>query len=213
MSVRFESPIIYLITAGEATDSNFASELQKILDICRLAVESGVSLIQIREKQLSGRNLFVLTSAMAEITRDSAARLLVNDRPDIAMAAGADGVHLALGSLPAGVVRSSFPKDFVIGVSAHSEEDVSIAAENGADFVVYGPIFETPGKGRPIGLDRLRTVCDRVDTIPILGLGGVDEANCLSVVDAGAKGIAAIRSLNEPASMVNICRILSNGRN
>ena len=105
MSVRFEEPIIYLITKGDAADSGFESARRDILDIVRLAVEEKVTLIQIREKLLSARLLFELTAAAAEITRGTATHLLVNDWADIAFAARADGVHLAANSLPVVAIR------------------------------------------------------------------------------------------------------------
>ncbi len=206
MSVRFELPIIYLITAGEATDSNFALKHAEILETCRLAVDAGVSMIQIREKRLCTRNLFELASALATITRPAATLLLVNDRPDVAFAAGADGVHLTSRSLSAEVVRNVFPKDFIIGVSTHTGDEVADAAKIGADFAVFGPIFQTPRKEISVGLQTLRTVCLKVDPFPVVGLGGIDEANCITVLEAGAQGIAAIRSLNDPVSLADICR-------
>jgi thiamine-phosphate pyrophosphorylase len=116
VTFRFEKPIIYLITKGEATRSNFVAARREILDIVRLAVDKNVSLVQLREKRLSARALFELTVATAEITRGSATRLLVNDRADIAVAAGADGVHLTANSLPVEVIRRSFPRDLIVGV-------------------------------------------------------------------------------------------------
>ncbi|MBK8466635.1 MAG: thiamine phosphate synthase [Chloracidobacterium sp.] len=206
MSLSFDGTIIYLITKGEATPANFDAKSGEILDIIRLAVEEKVSLVQIREKALTARLLIVLASRAAEITRGSATRLLVNDRADIAMAAGADGVHLAADSLAVDVVRSNFPKKFIIGASTRSFEEAAKASEADVDFAVFGPVFETPGKGQPKGLAELSEVCDRLPAFPVLALGGIDEGNISSVLDAGAAGFAAIRALNDPESLRSICR-------
>jgi thiamine-phosphate diphosphorylase len=203
-------PIIYLITKGEASIENFVDTRGEVLDIVRLAIEESVSLVQIREKALPARLLFELTRDAARITRGSATRLLVNDRADVAQAAGADGVHLTASSLPANVIRERFPKNFIISVSTHS---VAAAAEasGDADFVVFGPVLETPGKTAQ-GITALSEVCDRLRPFPVLAIGGMDEANIRSILDAGAAGFAAIRRLNDPESLRSICRQFRNDR-
>ncbi len=204
MNFQVDKPIIYLVTKGEATDSNFAVSKLEIHEIVRVAVEQKVSLIQIREKRISARLLFALTEAAAEITRGSSTRLLVNDRADIALAAKADGVHLATNSLPASVIRQNFPEDFIIGVSTHSPEEAANAAQDGADFAVLGPVFETLGKGNPLGPDLLREVCDSLRPFPVFGIGGIDSSNYEAVLSAGAAGFAAIRYLNDQENLRKI---------
>lgn len=206
MRFHHDKPIIYLITKGEATASNFPFARREILDIIRVAVEEKVSLVQLREKNLTARLLFELTVEAAAITNGSATRLLVNDRADIAFAAKADGVHLAANSLPAAVIRRHFPKDFIIGVSTHTIETAMNASVNGADFVVFGPVFVTPDKSQPQGVAKLAEVCEKLRPFPVLGLGGIDESNVLSVLEAGASGFAGIRALNDPESLRSICR-------
>lgn len=208
MISRDGQPITYLITKGEATPGNFQQISREILDIISVAVAEGVSLIQIREKQLGGKLLFELAAEAAKITRESLTRLLVNDRADVADAAKADGVHLAANSVPISVVRASFGRDIVIGVSTHSIDDLRLAAKQGANFAVFGPVFETPGKGEPQSLEKLAEVCRELPAFPVLGLGGVDETNYGSVLDAGASGFAAIRALNDPIRLRAICRDL-----
>lgn len=162
----------------------------------QVAVDKGVSLFQIREKNLSGRVLYELTSRAAVITRGSSTRLLVNDRSDIARAAGADGAQLTSQSLPACVVRETCGPKFLIGVSTHSREEVLAARAQGADFVVFGPVFETESKlafGAPQGLERLRAVCSEAGSFPVLAIGGISLENMQSCFDAGARGVAAIR--------------------
>ena len=204
MSFRVDPPAVYLITEGRATDLNFEDSRRQILDIVRIALEENISLIQIREKQLSARRLFELAAAASEITRGTATHLLVNDRADIAFAARADGVHLTASSLPVTVIRNGFPKEFVIGVSTHTFDATSKAAKDGADFAVFGPIFDSPGKGDPVGIEALSEVCERSRPFPVIGLGGIDGTNFESVLATGASGIAAIRSLNDPDSLRSI---------
>lgn len=209
MTFHLEQPIIYLITKGEATEANYSGSRDEILEILRVAVNAKVSLVQIREKQLSAKSLFDLTEAAVEITSGSATRLLVNDRADIALAANADGVHLTRNSLPVDVIINISPPDFIIGVSAHSLEAVVSAAMHGADFAVFGPVFETPGKGSPHGLATLSEICSKAGTFPVIGLGGIDESNFESVLAAGTAGIAAIRAFDDTQalqSIVTSCR-------
>jgi thiamine-phosphate pyrophosphorylase len=165
------------------------------LRFVRAAVEAEVVLLQIREKFLPARVLYELATRAAEITRDSKTRLLVNDRADIARAAGADGVHLTASSLPADVVRRTFGAEFLIGVSTHSLDEARAARDGGADFVVFGPVFETESKrgfGAPQGLDKLRQVVDELRGFPVLAIGGISLENAGACFDAGASGIAAI---------------------
>lgn len=201
MSRPLEKPIIYLITNGDADPVNFKLKKREILEIVRLAAEAGVSMIQIREKNLAARSLFDLTVGAVEITRKFATRILVNGRADIALAAGADGVHLPADGLSAVVVRRSFPLDFLIGVSTHSAEETLAAKTNGADFVTFGPVFESPGKGKPKGGEELSRVCNLLDPFPVIALGGIDESNYRNVLKAGASGFAAIRFLNDEGSL------------
>src|SRR4028119_425728 len=117
-------PLLYLITPGEATNNNFSDASRRILNLIKAAVEAEISLVQIREKQLSARRVFELAGQASQITRNTATKLLINDRADIALAADADGVHLTRDSLSAKIIRGNFPKKIIIGVSAHTLEDV-----------------------------------------------------------------------------------------
>ena len=139
--------------------------------------------------------LFELTARAVEITRGSNTRLLVNDRVDIARAAGADGVHLTARSLPAEVVRDICGPEFLIGVSTHSLAEARGAQAAGADFVLFGPIFETASKrafGEPQGLDKLRDVTRDLGEFPVLAIGGITSENSEACIAAGARGIAGI---------------------
>ncbi|MCY7348837.1 MAG: thiamine phosphate synthase [Pyrinomonadaceae bacterium] len=202
-----EQPLIYLITDGETTAENFIEKKRKTLELIETAVQSKISFIQIREKQISARLVFELASEVAELTRHTATKLLVNDRADIALAAKADGVHLTKQSLSADVIRKKFPKDFIVGVSAHSIEQALYAQQQGADFVTFSPIFFSPGKGAPQGIEKLREVCARLKNFPIIALGGINAANLADTLTAGASGFAAIRFLNDKENLKKLFAI------
>lgn len=204
MSYRPEKPLIYLITAGTATDDDMAVARQNILASAERAVAQKISLIQIREKHISTRSLFDLTTSVVAVTRGSATRVLVNDRADVAVAAGADGVHLTANSLSSNIIRKHFGSDLIIGVSTHTADEAVAAAAGRADFIVFGPVFDSPGKGKPTGLTALSDFCKRLAPFPVIGLGGINESNCTSVIEAGASGVAAIRALNDDRSMTAI---------
>jgi thiamine-phosphate pyrophosphorylase len=167
-------------------------------------VSAGVDLVQIREKNLSANVLYQLSVNAAAITRGSATKLLINDRADIAAAVGADGVHLTTTSLLPEVVRRTFGDDFLIGVSTHSLEEAGNARRGGADFVVFGPVFETGSKrqyGEPRGLKHLAQVAAALAPFPVVALGGLTINNVAACIQAGAQGIAAIGMLNDPQGL------------
>ena len=199
-------PIIYPITSGKTSPQTTPDDPQfsEILRLVRAAVDADVPLVQIREKSLHARVLYELVARAAEITRGSKTRLLVNDRSDIARAAGADGVHLTTQSLPAEVVRNIFGAEFLIGVSTHSLDEARAARAGGADFVVFGPVFETESKrayGKPQGLDKLAEVARELGEFPVVAIGGITLDNVDECFQAGARGIAAIRLLNDKENL------------
>jgi thiamine-phosphate pyrophosphorylase len=185
-------------------------QLQKI----EQAAKAGVDWIQIREKDLSGRELAGLVErAMTRVGSGSA--VLVNDRVDVACASGASGVHLGEHSLPPSeakrLVRLRCPrKDFFLGVSAHSLEGAMVAEQAGADYVIFGPVYATPSKanfGQPQGVQRLQEICKRL-MIPVLAIGGITLANAGDCLAAGAAGIAAIRLFQDAANLDDLVREL-----
>ena len=202
--MQFQNPIVYLITSGDATAQNFAENKNSILELVKIAVETKVPLVQIREKKVPGRLVFELVSEAVKITKTSKTKLLVNDRADIALVAGADGVHLASTSISCAIIRREFPDNFIIGVSAHNFEEASEAKLQKADFITFSPIFHTPEKGEPEGLDKLSKVCKKLDPFPVIALGGIDEKNYASVLENGAQGFAAIRFLNSAENLRNL---------
>jgi thiamine-phosphate pyrophosphorylase len=154
----------------------------------RKAVADGVEMIQVREKDMAAGDLVTLVRTVVEIARGTSTRVLVNDRLDVALAAGADGLHLPADGFPLTDVRSRIG---LVGVSTHSVAEAIAAEEAAADFVVFGPVFPTPGK-TPVGLGELKRVVDAVG-IPVFAIGGITAENAWQAIGAGAGGIAGIR--------------------
>ncbi|MDQ2975501.1 MAG: thiamine phosphate synthase [Acidobacteriota bacterium] len=206
---RPQKPLIYLITSGETTSqtTTTSKDFANVLKLVKAAVAAEIDLVQIREKQLDAGVLYQLTESAAAITNGSATRLLVNDRADIASAAGADGVHLTSNSMPTDVVRNTFGREFLIGVSTHSLAEATNAHENGADFIVFGPVFETSSKqqyGEPVGLIELAKVTSTLKPFPVMALGGITLERVSECFRSGAQGIAAIGMLNDPSRLSDI---------
>ena len=215
MRLKSQEKLIYLITSGH-TYPHTTPASKEFLDILRLievAVTTGINLVQIREKLLATRTLFELTASAALITHGSLTQLLVNDRADIAVGAGADGVHLATNSISPAVIRATFGNELLIGASTHSIEQVYSAESKNADFVVLGPIFETASKveyGTPLGLETLRRATVTRPKFPILAIGGITLSRAADCVRTGADGIAAISLLNNSQQLPNIVTELRN---
>ena len=166
-------------------------------EIVAAAAQGGAGAIQLREKDLSARDLYALGARLQATLAPYGVPLLINDRLDVALALDAAGVHLAGHSLPTAVVRRVLGAGKLLGVSTHSVEEACRAAEDGADFIVFGPVFTTPSKvayGPPQGLQQLRTVA-RAVPIPVIAIGGIDHTNLPQVVQAGAYGVAMIRAV------------------
>ncbi|MDH3237766.1 MAG: thiamine phosphate synthase [Deltaproteobacteria bacterium] len=158
------------------------------------ALDGGIRAVQLREKDLPGKELYLLADRMRELTARHGARLLINDRVDIALAVGADGVHLGGASMPASAARTLLGGEALIGCSTHSESELREAATQGADFATFGPVYPTPAKaayGPPVGVTALAGACGR-SAIPVFALGGVKAENTGEAIGAGAFGIALI---------------------
>ena len=174
--------------------------------VIRETVRAGVDIVQVREKDLTSRELITLVEEALSATREpgmGGARVVVNDRVDVALAGGADGAHLAAHSMPVQVVRRFVPRAFVIGVSCHSLAEAMAAESGGADYLVLGPVFETPSKlgyGPPLGLEKLRNITSRI-RIPVLALGGITVDRIRPCLEAGASGIAGIRIFQDCESV------------
>ncbi|MBI2192165.1 MAG: thiamine phosphate synthase [Planctomycetes bacterium] len=168
---------------------------------------------QLREKDLAARALFTLASQLLPIARAWGSKLLVNDRVDVALAAGADGAQLARHSLPASYIRSWSPHPFLLGVSVHGPAEAAEPESQAADFLVLGPIFATPSKaryGQPLGLAALEAV-RQTTPLPLVAVGGIRAENAADVIRAGADAVAVIAAvMGEPDAAGAVARLLES---
>jgi len=218
--------ILYYITDRKQFPGNEAEQCSAMLDRVSCAARAGVDFIQLREKDLSSRALEPLARRAMEMvkaarkTHGSRTRLLINSRTDVAIACGADSVHLqssAAGEISAADAGAIFDAAGVaqpiIAVSCHTEREVLLAESEGADFVVYGPIFEKDGTVAS-GLSELARIARRQPaSMPVLALGGITQANAAETIAAGAAGVAGIRLFQQGdmADVVERLRSLQNG--
>jgi thiamine-phosphate pyrophosphorylase len=166
-------------------------------ELARRAVAGGADTIQLRDKRLSGRDLLTVASAIREVTRDAGALFIVNDRLDVALAAGADGVHLGESDLPIEHARRIAPPGFIIGASVGSVATAVRAGAAGADYVALSPTFSTASKddaGPGHGLAMLSAIRSAV-SLPLVAIGGITPGNVADVIAAGADGIAVISAV------------------
>ena len=176
-----------------------------LIEFINRAVAAGVDMVQVRERDLPARDIAYLSEAVTKSARLAGARVLVNDRADIA-ACVADGVHLTTRSLTAEAVRRAFGPELLIGVSTHNLEEALAAERGGADFVVFGPVFETASKaayGEPVGVEALAQTAARLN-IPVLALGGITLSNFQQTLDAGAAGVAGISIFAEATDLAHL---------
>ncbi len=165
--------------------------------VLRAATAHGVRAVQLREKDLLTRPLLALAQEIQKICEASHAHLFINDRTDIARAVGAAGVQLTSHSLTVNAARAALSAGQYIGVSTHSVREVKEAENSGADFALFGPVFETPSKkkyGLPHGLTHLQTAC-RAVSIPVFAVGGINPDRAARCLAAGATGVAVISAI------------------
>ncbi len=190
-------PPLFLVTNRHQTNN------RSLVTVLHEALQAGVRLIQLREKDLDTRRLLPLATEVLNIARSYNASLLINDRVDLAQAIGADGVHLPANSLPIPVTRRMLGPKALIGASAHTQQEVMAAESQGADFIVLGPIYDTPSKrefGPPLGvrgLEEVKGLCQK----PLYAIGGLTPARVAEVRRAGAYGVAVISSILESPSV------------
>jgi thiamine-phosphate pyrophosphorylase len=165
-----------------------------LVDVVARALDAGLPAVQLRDRDLAGRALHALAERLREATRRTGALLFVNDRVDVALAVGADGVQLGASTLPVDAVRALVPATMLVGESTHAPAEV---AASHADFVVFGPVHDTPSKrgyGPAQGEARLRDAVVAA-TMPVLAIGGLDASNAASACAAGAYGVAVVRAI------------------
>jgi thiamine-phosphate pyrophosphorylase len=194
-------PIVHLVT-----DRRLAPDLPARVAAALAGIPPGTVAVHLREKDLTGAALLALARSLVPVCRAKGQRLLVNDRLDVALAAGADGVHLPSAGVPPAEARRLLGPAALVGVSCHGLADVRRARDGGASFATFGPVHETPSKrayGAPVGLAALREAAAL--GLPLVALGGVDPSNAPEAFAAGARGVAAIRAwlaAGDPAAAV-----------
>jgi len=204
--------LLYYITDRKQFPGPEPHRRERLLAKIAEAARAGLDYIQLREKDLPVRELESLAREAVRIVRETRnvkreTRLLINSRSDVALATGADGVHLPSDDIPASDARAVWSsvlsrnvkretRNVIIAVSCHSADEVRLAHAEGADFAVFGPVFEKAGTPTSVGLDALRDAC-HVGHMPVLAIGGVTLENARACVAAGAAGIAAIRLFQE----------------
>lgn len=182
---------LYLITDRHQTGG------RPLLDVVRRSLEGGVRAVQLREKDLPGAELYRLAVDMRRITADFGARLIINDRSDMALAVDADGVHIGISGMPVSAARRVLGNNRIIGYSAHAVEEARRAQADGADFVTFGPVYATPSKaglGLPCGVETLAAAQAALKK-PVIGLGGIALDNITETLSADIQGIAVISAI------------------
>jgi thiamine-phosphate pyrophosphorylase len=196
---RLDRARLYLVTSGERVD---------LADFLDSVLEAGVDAVQIREKDAEAGEVIRRGEAFREACERHGALFIVNDRPDVALALDADGVHLGQGDLPVEVARDILGPEPIIGLSTHSQEQLDTASAD-ADYVCVGPVWATPTKpGRPaVGLDLVRYAAEN-EKRPWFAIGGIDLANLPDVLGAGAHRIVVVRAITEATRPAEAVRLL-----
>jgi thiamine-phosphate pyrophosphorylase len=190
---------LYLVTDRSLTRD------RDLLWVLERALDGGVIAIQLREKDLGGKDLFLLAEAVRQLTGHYGTRLLINDRIDVALAVEADGVQLGKSSIPVESARALLGPRRMIGASTHSLLEAQEAEQGGADFVLFGPVYFTPSKasyGAPQGIVALKKIVEKIP-LPVYAIGGIKAENIEEAMGTGIRGVAlisAIMSADDPAS-------------
>lgn len=184
-------PSVYVITDRRVAGG------RSILDIVRAAIRGGATVIQLREKTATTREMVDLGQALHHITRPAGVPLIINDRLDVALAIEAEGVHVGQDDMPAALARRLIGPDRILGVSAGTAGEARQAEKDGADYLGVGDVYGTPTKpdaGAPIGVDGLAEII-RAVSLPVVAIGGITPDNAAAVIQAGAAGVAVISAI------------------
>jgi thiamine-phosphate pyrophosphorylase len=194
--------VICLVTDRRRLSDGGADGADRLVELVRVAATSGVDLIQVRERDLETGALISLVRRCVDAVRGTPAKIVVNDRADVALAAGADGTHLRADSIDAVAVRTLLPSEALVGRSVHGAGEAgAVSRAGGVDYLVFGTVFQTGSKDRAhrlTTLDELSDAC-RLTSLPILAIGGITVERAAAVARAGAAGIAAIGLFIPPA--------------
>lgn len=187
---------LYLVTDRNQTGG------RDLLRVLEQALDGGVRTVQLREKDLSGRDLFLLAERCQKLCQTYRAALFINDRVDVALAVDAAGVELAKPSIPLETARALLGSQKLIGVSTHTLEEAKEAEQNGADFVLFGPVYFTASKavyGSPQGLPALKAIVDNI-SLPVYAIGGITLENLKPTQNTGVRGVALISAIVSAAN-------------
>lgn len=203
----FEVPL-YPITDGKVSGIGHAEQVSKL-------IAGGASLIQLREKRLPAGKFFGEAREALQVSREHGARIIINDRVDLALALGADGVHLGQDDLPPAAARRLLGDGSIIGFSTHNLKQALEALKLPIDYLAAGPIFSTSSKANPdppIGLEGLREIREAIGAFPLVAIGGITANNAAGVIDAGADAVAVISALvSAPSDITSrTCNFLRN---
>jgi len=188
-------PKLYPVTDARRSRLTHAEQVSRLRD-------GGAKFIQLREKHLSPREFYHEAEAALAVARERGARIIINDRADIALALGADGVHLGQDDLDPAAARRLLGDRFIIGYSTHTIQQAVEAARLPVDYIALGPIFDTHTKENPhptVGLEALRRVRDTIDrSVSLIAIGGITQTSARAALDAGADTVAVISALLDP---------------
>lgn len=196
------APVICIVTRARGAPG--AGERQRLIERLAAAARAGANMVQVRERQFDDRLLLEFVREVTAAVRPAGARVIVNERTDVALAAGADGVHLKSDAPSAADVRRIVPPGFLLGRSVHSDgEAAAVEAAGGCDYLVFGTVFPSTSKAgdHPVaGLEALRRTCGAV-SLPVIAIGGITPGRAAAARSAGAAGVAAISLFAEAADM------------
>jgi thiamine-phosphate diphosphorylase len=181
---------LYLVADPDHAVGDFLSTVDQ-------ALTGGVTMVQLRAKSLTDRELLALAIRLRQSCSRHGVPFIVNDRLDIALASGADGIHLGVHDFPIDVVRGLARRGFIIGYSPETDEHILTSGNHGADYLGVGPVFDTSTKidaGSALGLGEFARRCS-ISPVPVVGIGGVDSGNAASVITAGASGVALVSAI------------------
>jgi thiamine-phosphate pyrophosphorylase len=199
-------PLLYLVTDPDLSLGRPEDE------VVRRAVAAGVTMVQYRDKDTSTKRMIEKTRLLADICRSAGVALIVNDRVDVAMAGGADGVHLGQDDMDPGDCRAIVGEPFIIGVSVTTVEEVKNAEKAGADYLGANGVFPTGTKtdlGKPLGLDGVSRLAV-ASSLPMVGIGGINAENAADVLEAGADGVAVVSYIVSAENIEEKCKNLLN---